>query len=258
MRPGLVRAGWCRPGDRDLAGRHGSGVLWLSSCVVSRGDLRTHLLQGSASTCTTILVTEKNAPSLTRRRALPLNSRCISNRRGRYSGRYCTGTKPAETALQRSAYAEAIAHLTQGSDTPQRPAAYPLSGRSTTHAHSGVGRAARGHARYAAPEVAQVYTRGARTLSPAWRHRGALSGGLAALAVLFGAGRVIQTARELGEECLSLAGDDTTALLVAHYALALSLFYLGEFGLTRRQRNRNCAVQVPSNPSRPWRRCPWV
>jgi len=52
----------------------------------------------------------------------------------------------------------------------------------------------------------------------------------------------LQTARELGEECLSLAGDDTTALLVAHYALALCLFYLGEFAPTRLHAEQGTAL----------------
>ena len=47
VRPGLGRAGWCKTRDRDLAGWYGGGVLWLSSRVVSRGDLRTHLLRAA-------------------------------------------------------------------------------------------------------------------------------------------------------------------------------------------------------------------
>jgi tetratricopeptide (TPR) repeat protein len=123
--------------------------------------------------------------------------------------------KAAETALQRSAYAEAIAHLTQGltllktlPQTPER-AQHELT---LTLALGGPLAVTKG---YAAPEVAQ--------LSPvAWR--------LLQFYVVRGE---LQTARELGEECLHLAGDDATSLLVAHYALAISLFYLGEFELSR-------------------------
>lgn len=39
----------------------------------------------------------------------------------------------------------------------------------------------------------------------------------------------LETAREVGEQCLNLAGDDPTFGLAAHYALAVCLFYLGEF-----------------------------
>ncbi len=159
--------------------------------------------------------------------------------------------KAAETALQRSAYAEAIAHLTQGlmllttlPHTPERA----QDELTLTLALGGPLAVTKG---YAAPEVAQVYTQ-ARALyhqlgatvqrSPvAWR-----------LWQFYLVRGELQTARELGEECLSLAGDDATARLVAHYALALSLFYLARrvctHASTRGAGER--AVQCPA-PSRP-------
>jgi predicted ATPase len=149
--------------------------------------------------------------------------------------------KAAETALQRSAYAEAIAHLTRGltllntlPHTPER-AQHELA---LTLALGGPLAVTKG---YAAPEVAQVYTR-ARELYHqlgATAQRSPVAWRLWQFYLVQGE---LQTARELSEECLSLAGDDTTALLVAHYALALSLFYLGEFALTRRHAEQGTAL----------------
>jgi DNA-binding winged helix-turn-helix (wHTH) protein/predicted ATPase len=140
--------------------------------------------------------------------------------------------KAAETALQRSAYEEAIAHLIQGltllntlPNTPER-AQHELA---LNLALGGPLAVTKG---YAAPEVAQVYTR-ARELYHqlgATAQLSTVAGRLWQFYIVWGE---LQTARELGEECLHLAGDDATSLLVAHYALALCLFYLGEFAQTR-------------------------
>ena len=149
--------------------------------------------------------------------------------------------KAAETALQRSAYAEAIAHLTQGltllktlPQTPER-AQHELT---LTLALGGPLAVTQG---YAAPEVAQVYTR-ARELYRQLGATGERSSVAWRLWQFYLVQGELQTARELGEECLSLAGDDTTALLVAHYALALCLFYLGEFVPTRLHAEQGTAL----------------
>jgi predicted ATPase len=141
--------------------------------------------------------------------------------------------KAAETALQRSAYVEAIAHLTQGLTLLTTLPNIPERAQHELALILALGGPLAVTKGYAAPEVAQVYTRArelyhqlgatARRSPVAWR-----------LWQFFLVRGELQTARELGEECLHLAGDDTTALLVAHYALALSLFYLGEFTRTRR------------------------
>ena len=149
--------------------------------------------------------------------------------------------KAAETALQRSAYAEAIAYLTQGlallktlPQTPER-AQHELT---LTLALGGPLAVTQG---YAAPEVARVYTR-ARELYHQLGATGERSPVAWRLWQFYIVRGELQTARELGEECLSLAGDDTTALLVAHYALALCLFYLGEFAPTRLHAEQGSAL----------------
>jgi predicted ATPase len=149
--------------------------------------------------------------------------------------------KAAETALQRSAYAEAIAHLTQGltllKTLPHTPERAQLE-LTLTLALGGPLAVTRG---YAAPEVAQVYTR-ARALYHQLGATAQLSPVAWRLWQFYLVRGELQTARELGEECLHLARDDTTSLLVAHYALALSLFYLGEFAPTRLHAEQGTAL----------------
>jgi tetratricopeptide (TPR) repeat protein len=149
--------------------------------------------------------------------------------------------RAAETALQRSAYEEAIAHLTQGltllkalPHTPER-AQHELT---LTLALGGPLAVTKG---YAAPEVAQVYTR-ARELYQQLGATAQLSPVAWRLWQFYLVRGELQTAREIGEECLHLAGDDTASLLVAHYALALCLFYLGEFTLTRLHAEQGTAL----------------
>jgi predicted ATPase len=149
--------------------------------------------------------------------------------------------KAAETALQRSAYEEAIVHLTQGltllktlPNTPER-AQHELT---LTLALGGPLAVTKG---YAAPEVAQVYTR-ARELYQQLGATAQLSPVAWLLWQFYVVRGELQTARELGEECLHLAGDDATSLLIAHYALAISLFYLGEFELTCRHTEQGTAL----------------
>jgi DNA-binding winged helix-turn-helix (wHTH) protein/predicted ATPase len=149
--------------------------------------------------------------------------------------------KAAETALQRSAYAETIAHLTQGltllKTVPHTPegAQHELT---LTLALGGPLAVTKG---YAAPEVAQVYTR-ARELYQQLGATAQLSPVAWRLWQFYVVRGELQTARELGEECLHLAGDDATSLLVAHYALAISLFYLGEFAPTRLHAEQGTAL----------------
>jgi len=137
--------------------------------------------------------------------------------------------RAGQRALQRSAPAEAIAHLTQGlavlqtlPDTPERTQqelAVQLTLGPALMASKGQG----------APEVGQAYAR-ARELC---RHVGESP---QLFTVLFGLWRFYcmqaehQTARELAEQCLSLAQrvHESAWLLEAHFALGSSLFLLGE------------------------------
>ena len=142
----------------------------------------------------------------------------------------------AGNALARSAYEEALAHLSRGlalldalPDTPER-SQQELALRLTLGTPLSVTNS------YAAPEVERNYTR-ARQLHqqfgdavqlppeasqqlPSYLIRGAQ---------FYLVRGDLKTAQEIAEQCLTLAGDDPAFRLTAHYAIMLSLFYRGQF-----------------------------
>jgi predicted ATPase len=137
--------------------------------------------------------------------------------------------RAGQRALERSANLEAVAHLRKGlealatlPDTPERTQ-HELDLQIT------LGSALMASKGQGAPEVGQAYAR-ARELC---RHVGETP---QLFPVLFGLWRFYfaqaehQTARELAEQCLSLAHrlQDPACLLQAHYALGGSFCFLGE------------------------------
>ena len=134
-----------------------------------------------------------------------------------------------QRAIQRSANVEAIAHLRQGiellttlPDTPARVQA-ELTLQTT------LGPALMATRGYAAPEVAATYHR-ARELCEQAGDTAELFPVLWGMFVLYLGRAEHETARELAEQCLSLARrlDAPALLLEAHLALGVSWFYLGQ------------------------------
>jgi class 3 adenylate cyclase/predicted ATPase len=134
-----------------------------------------------------------------------------------------------ERASQRSAHVEAIAHLGKGiallttlPDTPERIQA-ELTFQTT------LGPALIATRGFAAPEVAATYTR-ARELCQQAGDTSELFPVLFGLWLLYLGRAEHETARELGEQCLSLAQrlDDPALFLEAHQALGISGFSLGQ------------------------------
>ena len=134
-----------------------------------------------------------------------------------------------QRALQRSANVEAIAHLRQGiallttlPDTPSRVQA-ELTLQTT------LGPALMATKGYAAPAVAVAYHR-ARELCQQAEETPELFPVLWGLCLLYWGRAEHATARELGEQCLSLAQrlGDPALLLEAHLALGASWFSLGQ------------------------------
>ena len=134
-----------------------------------------------------------------------------------------------QRAMQRSANVEAIAHLRQGiallttlPDTPERVQA-ELTFQTTLGPALMVTRG------YAAPEVAATYHR-ARALCQQAGDTAELFPVLWGMWVLYLARAEHETAREFGEQCLSLARrlDDPALLLEAHLILGASWFLLGQ------------------------------
>jgi class 3 adenylate cyclase/predicted ATPase len=154
--------------------------------------------------------------------------------------------RAGQRASERSAYLEAIAHLTKGleilatlPDTPERiqqeldiqitlgPALMAIKGQG-------------------ASEVEQVYMR-ARVLCTQVGETPQLFPVLWGLREFYNTRGELQIARELGEQGLTLAQhqDDATLVLEAHAALAATLFYLGDFAAARSHAEQGLALYDP-------------
>jgi predicted ATPase len=151
-----------------------------------------------------------------------------------------------QRAVQRSANVEAIAHLTKGlellktlPDTSER-AQQELTLQIT------LGQPLIATKGYAAPEVGVVYSR-ARELCRQVGETSQLFPVLRGLWAFYNVRAEYKTARELGEQCLTLAQrvQDPALLIEAHYALGNTLFLLGEFASVRAHLEQGIAVRDP-------------
>jgi TOMM system kinase/cyclase fusion protein len=137
--------------------------------------------------------------------------------------------RAGQRAVERSAHAEAIAHLTKGlevlttlPDTPERV-------QQELDLQTTLGPALMVTKGFGAPEVLQAYAR-ARELCQQVGEMPQLFHVLRGLWFFYLMRMELQTARELGEHLLTLAQHvgDPALLLDAHYALGNTLNYLGE------------------------------
>jgi predicted ATPase len=142
--------------------------------------------------------------------------------------------RAGERANERAANAEAIGHLTKGLELLQT-----LSDSSARLQHELglqliLGRAFKDAKGYGDPQVAQAYTR-ARELCQQMGEAQQLFAVLLGLAIHFVVRAEFQTARELGEQLLSLEGhaQDPVLLVEAHYVLGVTFSWLGEFTRAR-------------------------
>jgi predicted ATPase len=149
-------------------------------------------------------------------------------------------------ALQRSANVEAIAYVQRGlgllptlPDTPQRTQ-HELDLLTT------LGPALLSTKGYAAPEVAEAYTR-ARELCQQGEETPEHVLVLWNLWLFYFARADHQTGMELGEQCLQLAQrvQDETLLLEAHVVLGVSWFYLGNPALACTHLEHTIALYEP-------------
>src|SRR5262245_46807778 len=138
--------------------------------------------------------------------------------------------RAGQRALERSANLEAVAHLTKGlkmlatlPDTPER-AQQELAMQTT------LGPALVAIKGFAAPEVLHAYAR-ARELCQQAGETPQVFQVLRGLWYFYLIRSELRTARELGEHLLTLARQvgDPVLRVEAHYALGLTLNYLGEF-----------------------------
>jgi predicted ATPase/class 3 adenylate cyclase len=154
--------------------------------------------------------------------------------------------RAGQRALERSAHAEAIAHLTTGlalltslPETPERT-------RRDLVLHITLGTALIATRGYAAPEVEQAYAR-ARELVQQVGETPELFPVLFGLRLFYQQRAEFQTARELEEKLFSLAQcvQDPTLLLISHQALGTTSYWLGELAQARAHLEQGIALYDP-------------
>lgn len=152
-----------------------------------------------------------------------------------------------QRAIERSANVEAIAHLTRGLELLQTLPNTPERVQQELGLHITMAAPLIAGKGYAAPEVEQTYTR-ARELCQQLGETRQLFTVLRGLWVVYAVrGKSLQTARELGEQLLTLAENvqDPGLLLEAHHALGQTFFLLGEFTRAREHCEQGIALYDP-------------
>jgi predicted ATPase len=134
-----------------------------------------------------------------------------------------------QRAVRRSANVEAVAHLTKGLELLKTLPDTPERNQQELTLQIALGASLMVTKGYAAPEVEQAYTR-ARELCQQISEAPQLFPALWGLWIFYANRTEYKTARELGEQLLSLAqsGHDPALLLEAHTVLGITLFLLGE------------------------------
>jgi len=155
-----------------------------------------------------------------------------------------------QRASQRSANMEAISHLTKGLEllkTLPDPAERAQKELTLQIALGAPLRAAKG---WAAPQLEQAYAR-ARELCRQVEETSQLFPMLWGLSSFYITQGRLQTARELGEQCLSLARSlqDPASLVGAHYILGVTLSWLGELPLAKAHLEQGIALYDPQQHS---------
>jgi predicted ATPase len=151
--------------------------------------------------------------------------------------------RAGQRAIERSAPVEAIAHLSKGLEVLGMLPDTPARAQQELGVQIALGQAWMAAKGQGIPEVERAYTR-ARELC---RQVGETP---EIFPVVWGLGRFYlvraeyQTARELAEQCLSMAQrvHDPALLLVAHHTLGGTLYHLGEFTLGRAHLEQGIAL----------------
>jgi len=154
--------------------------------------------------------------------------------------------RAGERANQRSAYVDAVAHLTRGLEVLKALPNTLERAQQELSFHIALGSALVVTRGYATPEVEQAYTR-ARALCQQLGETPQIFPMLWGLWTSYLVRGELQAARELGEQLLSLAQrvQDPVLLLEAHDALGQTFFCLGEFALARTHLEQSIALYDP-------------
>ena len=163
--------------------------------------------------------------------------------------------RAGERAGQRSAHAEAIAHLTKGLAVLQTLPHAPAHTHDELLLQHTLGVSLMAMKGYTAPEVEQAYAR-ARALCQQVGETPQLFPVLMDLFLFYVNRPDHQTAHTLGAQCLTLAqrAGDAELLVQAHMALGVTLFWLGQLSQARAHLEQGVALYAPQQPpSLAWR-----
>jgi TOMM system kinase/cyclase fusion protein len=151
--------------------------------------------------------------------------------------------RAGQRAIQRSAYLEAIAHLTKGLEVLRTLPDTPKRTQQELDLQTALGPVLMATKGFAAVEVEAAYAR-ARELCRQVGKTPQLFPVLHGLWRVYNMRAEFQTARELGEQLLALAEGvrDSALLLEAHRALGQTLFWLGETALSRAHMEQGMAL----------------
>jgi predicted ATPase len=154
--------------------------------------------------------------------------------------------RAGQKAVGRSANTEAISHLTRGLELLKTVPDTPERRQQELLLQTILGPALMAAKGYAAPEVERAYAR-ARELCRQMGETPRLLQVLLGLETFYFVRGEFQTARELGEQCLTLAQrlQHPVRLLQAHYALGITLFHLGELASAREHLEQGIALHDP-------------
>jgi predicted ATPase len=142
--------------------------------------------------------------------------------------------RAGQCASERSAYVEAMAHCTKGLELLPTLPDTPARAQQELMLHMTLCVPLKATKGYGAPEVEHAFTR-ARELCQQVGETAQLFAVLAGLSSLYFAWAELQKARELGEQCLTLAKrvDNSAYLSRAHGVLGQALFWSGELTSAR-------------------------
>ena len=148
--------------------------------------------------------------------------------------------------LQRSAYAEAIGHLTTGIEVLQTLPDTPERAQHELALHVALGGALIGTKSYSAPEVEHSFAR-ARALCQQLGETPEFFHILYGLFAHYYVGGKLQTAREVAEQCLHLAqhANDPALFVGAHHALGATCESLGQFVAAHAHLEQGIALYDP-------------
>src|SRR5262249_49030171 len=160
--------------------------------------------------------------------------------------------RAGQHALQRSAYVEALSHLTKGLEVLQTMPESPERTQHELALHLPLGAVLMATKGYAAPEVEHVYAR-ALVLSRQVSATPQLWPTLRGLHRFYLVRAQHQTARSLGAQCLQIAQQthDPIILLEARLALGESMFYLGELAAARGELEAGLTRCTPATQALP-------